>query len=317
VQVRRKRTFDAGATPDLGDYERPELKSVGSDLVDELEEISQREERRQDRITELETEVERLESEKADLREELEDARDMTDMAQQFTEAMMQSEGGDGATSEKVDELVEERNELRRDLESRDDRIEALEQRVSELQRYEERVEQLDALDIGEAEEALERLQEALNIAADGEAAKYREKLQNARARIEELEADEEEPPEPDVVEHPAVRRQVSNIKSTVDDLDEKALKMLEWYRYYGPGEAGDAYFHAGGKRSSRRRYDHNKPLREAGLIEKDGQGIYRYAAPDRVREQFEDNPQVDEDAVEALIGEIEAKIEEVTPTDE
>jgi len=69
VQVRRKRTFDAGATPDLGDYERPELKSVGSDLVDELEEISQREERRQDRIAELEGEVERLEAEKEDLHE--------------------------------------------------------------------------------------------------------------------------------------------------------------------------------------------------------------------------------------------------------
>ena len=32
VQFDRKETFDAGATPDLGSFERPELKSVGGDL---------------------------------------------------------------------------------------------------------------------------------------------------------------------------------------------------------------------------------------------------------------------------------------------
>jgi hypothetical protein len=36
VQFRRKRTFDAGATPDLGDVSRPELRSVDESLVAEL-----------------------------------------------------------------------------------------------------------------------------------------------------------------------------------------------------------------------------------------------------------------------------------------
>jgi hypothetical protein len=36
VRFRRKRTFDAGATPDLEDIERPELKSVDDDLLAEL-----------------------------------------------------------------------------------------------------------------------------------------------------------------------------------------------------------------------------------------------------------------------------------------
>jgi DNA helicase HerA-like ATPase len=40
VQFERKRTFDAGATPGLEDFERPELKSVSGDLVDELQEIT-------------------------------------------------------------------------------------------------------------------------------------------------------------------------------------------------------------------------------------------------------------------------------------
>lgn len=37
VQFRRKKTFDAGATPGLEDYERPSLKRIGEDLVRELE----------------------------------------------------------------------------------------------------------------------------------------------------------------------------------------------------------------------------------------------------------------------------------------
>jgi len=70
VQVRRKRTFDAGATPDLDDFERPDLKSVSGDLVDELEQISEQEERRQDRIAQLEAMVAELEEEKAALKDE-------------------------------------------------------------------------------------------------------------------------------------------------------------------------------------------------------------------------------------------------------
>ena len=43
VKFRRKETFDAGATPTLDDFERPELKSVGENLVAELQEITEAE----------------------------------------------------------------------------------------------------------------------------------------------------------------------------------------------------------------------------------------------------------------------------------
>ena len=43
VQFRRKETFDAGATPTLDDFERPELKSVGADLVEELQAMTEAE----------------------------------------------------------------------------------------------------------------------------------------------------------------------------------------------------------------------------------------------------------------------------------
>ncbi|ELY35243.1 hypothetical protein C496_23713 [Natronorubrum tibetense GA33] len=57
VQFTRKRTFDAGATPGLEEFERPDLKSVSEDLVDDLEEINTHEQRRQDRGAQLERTV--------------------------------------------------------------------------------------------------------------------------------------------------------------------------------------------------------------------------------------------------------------------
>ncbi len=62
MQFRRKRTFDAGATPGLDDFERPELKSVSDALVGDLQEISERKERKQDRVHELESELQKKEN---------------------------------------------------------------------------------------------------------------------------------------------------------------------------------------------------------------------------------------------------------------
>src|SRR6056297_297122 len=62
VQFHRKRTFDAGATPGLEDFERPELKSVSGDLVSELTEISDEKERRESEIADLKQELEKKEA---------------------------------------------------------------------------------------------------------------------------------------------------------------------------------------------------------------------------------------------------------------
>ncbi|WP_018258866.1 helicase HerA domain-containing protein [Halomicrobium katesii] len=89
VQFHRKQTFDAGATPGLDDFERPELKSVSDDLVGELETISEEKEQTQGRIKELREELDKKNSRIAELERELQDARDMTRMAEQFTEALL------------------------------------------------------------------------------------------------------------------------------------------------------------------------------------------------------------------------------------
>jgi hypothetical protein len=89
VQFHRKQTFDAGATPGLDDVDRPDLKSVSSDLVSELESISEARQQTEDRIAELRAELDQKNSRIAELETELQDARDMSRMADQFVEALV------------------------------------------------------------------------------------------------------------------------------------------------------------------------------------------------------------------------------------
>jgi len=88
VQFDRKETFDAGATPGLGDFERPELKSVSTDLVDELEAVSETRHRRENRVEQLEADLAAKEERIRDLERQLEEARDLSRMAEQFVAAL-------------------------------------------------------------------------------------------------------------------------------------------------------------------------------------------------------------------------------------
>ncbi len=94
VQFHRKKTFDAGATPGLDDFERPELKSVSDDLVSELTEISEEEAERESRIEELREELDKKNSRIAELETELQDARDLRRMADQFVDALVRQVEG-------------------------------------------------------------------------------------------------------------------------------------------------------------------------------------------------------------------------------
>ncbi|MEF8839100.1 MAG: DUF87 domain-containing protein [Haloarculaceae archaeon] len=94
VQFDRKRTFDAGATPGLDEFERPDLKSVSDDLVSELAEISEERQAREDRIADLRAELDRKNSRIADLEADLQDARDLGRMAEQFVDALLQEVRG-------------------------------------------------------------------------------------------------------------------------------------------------------------------------------------------------------------------------------
>jgi len=201
VRVRRKRTFDAGATPDLEGFERPDLKSVSGDLVDELEEITEQEQRRQDRIAQLEAEVEEREDTINELRDDLEQANDMNDMAEQFTEAMLQAAQSDGdggeAIQAKIEEIREEKNAriaeleqeneaLREDLREVREENADLVKRVDDLEEYEQAVENMDEL-----REAVGRMNDALGLATDENGDdKLRERLEEKEEQIDQLEAE-------------------------------------------------------------------------------------------------------------------------------
>ncbi|WP_226042308.1 DUF87 domain-containing protein [Natrinema sp. DC36] len=137
IQFRRKRTFDAGATPGLEDFERPELKSVSDTLVGDLQDISERKDREQDRINELENELEKKEKRIETLEDELSSARDVSSAARQMADALQNTDTVQaelpGSSDdlrrlhEEIAELETERDELREALDARDDRIEGLE----------------------------------------------------------------------------------------------------------------------------------------------------------------------------------------------
>ncbi|MFC4407700.1 helicase HerA domain-containing protein [Haloarchaeobius iranensis] len=169
VQFRRKRTFDAGATPGLEDFERPELKSVSDSLVDDLEEISEEKSRRENRILELEAEVEKKEQRIETLEEELERAKDISNAAKQMADAVAGNSGietpgeqstlpTDGADDDATDgvseagdddqtnaEIEAERNELRRRVRELEGEVDRLESRNESLR---EEAESLRAGDV-------------------------------------------------------------------------------------------------------------------------------------------------------------------------
>jgi flagellar biosynthesis chaperone FliJ len=203
VQFRRKRTFDAGATPGLDDVERPELKSIDEDLVDELEEISDRAQQRQDRIEQLEQRLEERDERIQELEEDLEDARDLQRLGEAFVDA---AENRGGSAVADVDrELLEEKNEtiseLREDVDELEEHLadvqeerDELAAEVERLRGIEERIEEAERI-----EDLLERARDVLGVdvststTADAGDEELRDQLEDAQAEIEQLRSQREE----------------------------------------------------------------------------------------------------------------------------
>ncbi|MFC6725480.1 helicase HerA domain-containing protein, partial [Halobium palmae] len=89
VQFHRKETFDAGATPGLDDFERPELKSVSGDLVSELSDISDEKARRESEVADLRQELDKKRAKIDQLERELAEAKDLKRMADKFSQALL------------------------------------------------------------------------------------------------------------------------------------------------------------------------------------------------------------------------------------
>nr|WP_254714805.1 DUF87 domain-containing protein [Natranaeroarchaeum aerophilus] len=122
IQFRRKRTFDAGATPGLDDFERPELKSVSDSLMDDLAELTEEEEQRSSELADMQQELDKKRAKIDQLESELDKARDVSNAARQLANAF--SRGDATMTAEDVEAR----------LAAKDDRIEELERQVESLQ---------------------------------------------------------------------------------------------------------------------------------------------------------------------------------------
>ncbi len=89
VQFDRKRTFDAGATPGLEEFERPDLQSVSDDLVADLQQVSEERQRHESTVDSLEAALQEREQRIEELEAELTEARDMSEMADRFAQALV------------------------------------------------------------------------------------------------------------------------------------------------------------------------------------------------------------------------------------
>ncbi|WP_380676835.1 ATP-binding protein [Salinigranum sp. GCM10025319] len=322
VQFRRKQTFDAGATPGLDDFERPDLKSVSSDLVDELRDISDEKERRESELADLRQELDRKEQRIAELEAELEEARDLRRFADQMAQAMFRKaeapyRGGEGRNLSRPDEYQRALREYEDgDVPAGDP--EAVEAAAEHgVDATELSVE--DA--VGEAAAAADE-EEAVNAAASadpdvdvpfplatdpemtaateaGDTTTGTDDATNGETDSVTLAAafgesnggdgtagvpdSSAKPPLPDG----AVGDVAGDLRTTLDEFDAVTRRMLAHYRSQGIADPVTAQVAAGGPGDHKVAYARNRTLRKAGFVRHAGRGKYAYALPDHVRTEY------------------------------
>jgi len=322
VQFHRKQTFDAGATPGLDDFERPELKSVSEDLVSELTEISEEKQATESRIKELREELDKKNSRIAELETELQDARDLQRMAEQFTDALLGHVEGYNPGRTAKDEMRRKRERLQ-DAPSSD----ASDTAGADGEGDDAPPDTTSGGGFGDAFSAFADDGVAMNGGSEGEsgvaasangssgaaanAAKTNgatpdeaatqessdAALEAALAAVAEDAEAEEEALKPDVVR---------DIVADIRELEDKTGRMLAYYKEHGPGTPLNAHFSAGGSGDRTAAYARNRTLRLRGLIEHVGRGNYDYRLTALVREEGED---IDDETAAAYAGKIERAV--------
>ncbi|MGM0447257.1 MAG: ATP-binding protein [Methanobacteriota archaeon] len=316
IQFHRKETFDAGATPGLDDFERPELKSVSSDLVGELQSISDEEERRESEIADLKQVLEKRERRIADLERELEEARDLSNMADQFAQALLGRaeapyRGGGGRSAGIPDrpDAGRDRDGDQSVLKSYDEAVAATEKRAADAEE-------------SETEPATESAASAADGGAEIDAGGDTADTDTADASTTDPATDAEAAPPGDVdpvtrddVAESALRFDdaielgtreavIEELRSRIETLPELSRGMLRHYRREGASDPVAAHIDAGGDGDSGHAYSRHRPIRRAGLIRHAGRGRYAYAVPDLVSEAYADR--LGEDQVDEIVCAVE-----------
>jgi TolA-binding protein len=304
VQMERKRTFDAGATPGLDDFERPELKSVSADLVGELESITEQEQQRKSLVQELERELKDREEHIKELEAELEEARDLSEMAEQFSRAMMAHATGRAFR----DDITGRQSELteHEDRPSGGTIVTQTEENRHKWKREtgDTATDDFDDADDGSDDDPLR----ADNFGASRMAAqtsKSTAETEDGDATTDSKAEDESTGVERDGVRkahgdvEPAFdapetfgdvnRPVVAELRAAIASLDDVTRDMLAHYREHGPVSPLDAHIAAGGDGERTEAYRRNGQLREHGLIEHAGRGEYQSRLRASIREAHDD----------------------------
>ena len=323
VQFERKRTFDAGATPGLDDFERPELKSVSGDLVDELQEITDRQEQRDNRIEELERQLHQRDERIRDLERQLSEARDLKRMADRFSRAMMEQVTGRplSAAPGRQSEL----EEATTGTVGRDPELEAVRNGDREptpppvpdagaegKTRSGEEAEPAETTEPDSGAGRVENSERSRTVERDGvptsdggsddesptERTGGERKSGGSKSRPERHGSDDVDDP------------LVSRLREEIAALDGRATGMLQQYRRYGPMEPQAAHDAAGGSGDRAPAYATNRVLRQRGLVAHVGCGQYDYALGELVREELTDpiRPEAppSDDEVQAVVEAVE-----------
>ncbi len=291
VQFRRKQTFDAGATPGLDDFERPELKSVSGDLVSDLREISDEREQRESELARLRQELDKKERRISELERELEEARDLSNMADKFASAMLSRadathRGGEGRNFARPEEKQAALREYERAAEAANG-------------------EAADVDDAGSVDDG---------DAADDDAAEDPSDPVGGYpgfdpGRDADVGGTDSDVPDSDAIASGAVtadgrRAIVHTLREFVADLDEVSRGMLAHYREAGAADPIDAHVAAGASGDRHLAYARNRPLRESGLVRRVDGDTYEYALPDLVREEYADR--LDDGELDATVAAVE-----------
>ncbi len=317
VQFHRKRTFDAGATPGLEDFERPELKSVSGDLVSELTTISDKKAQQESEVADLRQELDTKEAEIRQLKQDLEEARDLRRMADQFAQALLQRSeapyrGGSGRNlnrpGEQSDlyEYEDEREQPATDpliSEAEPDRS-ATNDHQAEPHTESPAAASTQQSPAGSTAADTNPYEQASPInppvvdptavtgpnensskSTDREAAT--DTIPDQIGTVTRAEIAEEAMRFAEAVELGTRAAVVEELRERIDGLPLLSVGMLEHYREVSESDPLSAHVAAGGDSDQQLAYSRNRPLRQSRLIRHTGRGKYAYAIPDLIREAY------------------------------
>ncbi|MBV0922843.1 DUF87 domain-containing protein [Halomicroarcula limicola] len=340
VQFHRKKTFDAGATPGLDDFERPELKSVSDDLVSELETISEEKQATESRIKELREELDKKNSRIAELETELQDARDLQRMAKQFTNALVGHVEGTNPGRTAQEEMRRQHASLNSFAENGDGSEPSEADATTDDSASEGTADATSGGGFGDAFSAFAADGVAMNGGSDdataveangatangtsagdatadgseagangetgaGTTSNDAETADDAALAAAIAAVEDDTDADADATgETEADDAVVGEILADIEGLEDKTRRMLAYYMEQGPGTPLNAHFSAGGSGDRTSAYARNRVLRLQGLVEHVGRGKYGYRLRDLVRE--ESDATLDEETVEAYASRIE-----------